>query len=391
MAANTISSAFQENIVLAGTEALSESMGLLGLVVKDAAPTPGNKGQSFAVTQYVDKEASAITAANYSPDADADTFGAKSIALDTHVGDRFKLTGTEFQGNNLDFTFLNQVKELVRSCVYKVNADLWALYKKVPYIAGNAARSIFNNGTVASSDPLADVGKVLNQNRVGMNRSLVVGPTEQANAQKVTELKQANAFGDRSVIADGIIGRAQGFDIVMDQQAPTHTTGTITTGLVVKAATTPAVGDTTLVCTTAASTGACALVEGDVVSIDGYTYALTADATQASAASDVTLSLDRGLVSAPSAGEAVTIATGHGSGVISLAGDMTGFGLVNRVEATSYYGGNTMGSHMVVTHPSGVSLSLGVYEQYHQQLFEASILYGVELVDSRKLCRALGE
>ena len=390
MAANVISSGFQENIVIAGTEALSESMGLLGLVAKDAAPTPGNKGQSFAVTEYVAKEATDITAASYSPDPDSDTFGAKGILLDTHVGDRFKLRGTEFQGNNLDFTFLSQVQELVRSCVYKANADLWALYKKIPFIAGNSSRSIFNNGTVASSDGLADVGKVLNTNRVGPNRSLVIGPTEQANAQKVTELKQANTFGSSSVIADGIVGRAQGLNVVFDNQAVTQTTGTITTGLVVKAATVPAIGDTTLAVTTAASTGACELVIGDVATIDGHTYALTADVTQAAAASGATLSLDRGLVSAPSAGDAVTLAVGYGDGVVSLAGDMSAFVVANRIEASSYYGGTTLGSHMVITHPSGISLSLGTYEQYHQQMFEASILYGCALADSRKVLRALG-
>jgi hypothetical protein len=366
-------------------------MALLSGVQLNAAPDPGNRGQSWSVGEYADLTASSITAANVSPDATAITIGAKTITLSNHYKAGFKLQGTEFQGNNLDALVASNIAEAVRAVVYEMNASLWDLYTDIPYIAGDASRSIFNDGTNASVDPLADVGKVLNDNKVNQARwKLFVSPTEEANAKKVSNLQQANAFGRDSVIYDGYVGRTMGFDIFMDQQVPTHTTGTITTGIVVKAATTPAVGDTTLVCTTAASTGACALVEGDVVSIDGYTYSLQAAATQASASTDVTLTLDRGLVSAPSAGDAVTLGTGHGSGIINIAGDMTGFGLFNRIESNDFYGTGTLENRMIVTHPSGITLSLGTYRQYHQAYFEASALWGVGLIDSRKLCRALG-
>lgn len=391
MAANTISTSLQENIVVSATEALSESMALLSNVTLDALPDPGNKGQSFYVGEYDDKTADAVSASNTSPDADASTFGAATVTLSNHYKANFKLKGTEFQGNNLDGITASQIQECVRAVVYQMNASLLSLYTDIPYIAGNAARSLFNDGSSASVDPLADVGKILNENKVPQNRwKLFVSPTEEANAKKVTALQNANQFGRDNVIYNGYVGRAMGFDIFMDQQIPSHTTGTITTGLTVKSGTTPAVGDTTIVCTTAASTGACALKEGDVVSIDSYTYSLQADVTQASASSDATLTLDRGLESAPSAGDAVTLATGHGSGVINIAGDPSGFGFVSRIEATSFYGGSEMRDPMVITHPSGVSLLAGWYPQYHQQMFEVSGLWGSAVIDSRKLCRGLG-
>jgi hypothetical protein len=85
--------------------------------------------------------------------------------------------------------------------------------------------------------------------------------------------------------------------------------GTITTGLVSKAATVVAVGVSSLTATTAAGTGACALKTGDFITFAGDTqvYTLTANATQAAAASDVTLSFTPGLKVAHVGGEAVSV------------------------------------------------------------------------------------
>jgi len=391
MADNTISSSLQENIVIGATEALSESMALLQGVQMNASPDPGNKGESFNVGEYASRSASDVTANNVSPDGTAATLGAATITLGNHKKANFKLTGREFQGQNLDATVRSQIQECVRAVVYDINASLHALYYKVPFLAGDASRSIFNDGSTASLSGLADLGKVLNDNRTDQSKwKLVVSTTEEANAKKVATLQQANTFGSRDVVLNGYVGRAMGFDIFMDQQCTTHTTGTITTGLTTKSGSTQAIGTTSLVCTTAASTGAVALKQGDCITINSEYYSLTADATEASASTDVTLSLDHGLTTATTGGDAVTLTTGHGSGVIGLAGDFSGFGLVNRIEATDFYGTGTLENRMIVTHPSGLSLSLGTYKQYHQALFEASALWGVQVVDYRKLARALG-
>ena len=379
MADNTISSNLQENIVVGATEALSESMALLAGVQMNAIPDPGNKGQSFNVGEYEDKTASDVTASNVSPDAAASDFGAKTITLDTHKRANFKLKGTEFQGNNLDATFMSQVQEIVRACVYTMNASLMGQYSKIYQYAGDASRSIFNDGTSASVDPLADVGKVLDDARVStINRQMFVSTTENSNAKKVPELQQANTFGRDNVIYDGYVGRTMGFDLFMDQQIPTHTTGTVTTGPTGAAA----AGATTVVLTG----GTYSLKVGDLITFDNdttITYSVQAD----TAATSVVI--DRGLETAVS-GDTLALAVGHGSGVVNIAGDMSGFGLVNRIEATDYYGTGTMENRMIITHPSGVSLSLGTYKQYKQSLFECSCLFGTQLVDPRKVVRALG-
>src|SRR5690606_27985853 len=110
---------------------------------------------------------------------------------------------------------------------------------------------------------------------------------------------------------------------------PTHTAGTITTGLATKAATVQALGDKTIVCTTAAATGACALKKGDIITFAGdtQTYVLTDDATQSSAASDVTLNIEPGLKKALAGGEAVTVKASH---VVNLGFHRDAFALAMR-------------------------------------------------------------
>ena len=156
--------------------------------------------------------------------------------------------------------------------------------------------------------------------------------------------------------------------------------------MIVKAGTTPAVGDTTILCTVAAATGACDLEIGDVVTIHGYDYALQAAATQASAAGEVTLSLDRGLESAAAASGAVTLATG--TSLVTLAGDFRGLGLVTRIPADNVLGFSTQGNQFpIYDERSGVVMALTVFEQYAQIAFEVSLVWGSNAIDSRRLCR----
>ncbi len=88
-----------------------------------------------------------------------------------------------------------------------------------------------------------------------------------------------------------------------------HTAGTITTGLTAKAATVVAIGAVSVVATTAATTGACALLAGDSILFagDATVYQLQADATQAGPSSYVTLSIDPPLAQALAGGEAITV------------------------------------------------------------------------------------
>lgn len=390
--ANTFNSAFQENLVVAGTEALEQAFSLIEGVSLNSSFEPANRGESITVTGYDRKTATDVTPSMTNPTPAALAPGYKTITLNNHKKADFAVTGKEWAGNRLDYTFESQLKECVRSVVFAASADMFALYTGIPYTSGTANRSMFNDGTSPSIDLLSDIGEILDNNLVSQsNRRLIISPTEKANYGKVAAVQYAAYTPDPNFRQYGILGYDSGFAVSMDQQIPTHTVGTITTGLITKAATAQAVGTLNLVCTTAGTSGACALKTGDIVTVDGVTYALQADATQASAATDVTLVLDRGLEIAVGGSEAVTIATGFGTGKQQIAGDLSGFGLATRILRDDLEGRTQMRDAMIITHSSGLSMIMGMIPGYKQASWEVSMLYGCGLIDSRKLVRVQGK
>jgi len=363
--ANTIPSTVKPLIIGEAQRTLSQTMALMGGVNKDFSAASGKLGDTVNIAVPQALSSADVTPANIAPASSNVTVGSVSMTIDTFKEASFDLSGTDVQNYDLSSYFREQLAEAVRAVCFSANASLWAQYHKIPYHAGTAGTPFFN----ASPDTLADMRKVLRDNRVDqMNNKFFMSPTDEAACLKVDTLQQANTFGDRSVILDGEIGRLMGFDMFIDQQVPDHVTGTITTGLATKAATPQAVGVTTVQCTTAAATGAIDLKQGDLVTIGGVTYSLQADAVEAVAATDVNIVIDRGLEIAVTGGEAVTLATGHGSSRINIGGDMRGFSVVNRIPETSIFGVEIQGDNkMVVTDPnSGFSLLMVTYGQYYQ-------------------------
>jgi len=385
--ANTIPSTLKPTIQSVALDVLEESFALLANVEKNFDNTAGEIGDTIAIGKSQVLDASDVTPSNTSPNPTDITVSATTIKIDQFKKTNFKITGQEFQNHQLTPTFVKQVKQAVRGVVKAANEDLLGLYYKIPYYAGNAARSIFNDGTSDSVDPLADVGKVLRDNNVSdMDRKLIISPADEATAKKVATLQQANTFGTRDVILEGQIGRVMGFDTYVDQQVQTHTTGTITSDPAA-AATAKGTSTVSITCDTG---DAVALKQGDLITFgDGYTYSVQADVTIGNSASG-TVTLDRGLEAALAGTENMALASGHGTGVINIAGDMSGFGMVSRLPASTFFGGATMGDKMVVTHPSGFSMLMYTYEQYHQLAFEVAALWGTNVIQSEKLCRALG-
>jgi hypothetical protein len=386
-----ISTDLKENVVARAAVHLEESFKLVEGVKLNATPDPGNKGDSYTVSDHTYSAAGNVTpSAGNGPSTSEDSFTGKVVTLDTWKNSPITIDADTLATHNLSGALDNAIKDSIRGCMYAVGASLAGQYTKIPYTSGTAGQSIFNSGSAASLDPMADVGKVLDTNLVDqMNRSFIVSPTEAANYRKIAAVQNANQMGNDAVRRGGLLGMDMGFSLNMDQQTPSHTVGTITTGLVTKSATAQS-GVTALVCTTAASTGACALKEGDIVTVDSVTYALQADATQASAATDVTLTLDRPLEVDVTGGEAVTIATGAGTGTQNIAGDLRGFELFNRIPQAAASGMTALQDPMVVTHSSGVSLLMGYYKQNMRTVWEASILFGTQVVQPKLLVRAQG-
>ncbi len=280
-----------------------------------------------------------------------------------------------------------QVSEAVKALGNQVNSDLFALYKGVGGYAGTAGTTPF--GTANDISDATNLRKVLNVQLAPLSpRRAVVDPDAEANALGQRAFQDASWRSDASGLIEGQIGRKMGFDWFMDQSVPSHTAGTITTGLVAKASTSVAAGLKTFVATTAASTGACALKEGDVIAIAGHTktYALTADATQASAATDVTLTISSGLEQALVGSEAITVKASH---TVNLGFHRDAFALAVRpLEAEGNGLGNLIQS--AVDPVSGLALRLEVSREHKRTRWSFDILYGVKLVRPDLAARLAG-
>jgi hypothetical protein len=186
-----------------------------------------------------------------------------------------------------------------------------------------------------------------------------------------------------------VIGRKLGFDWMMDQQVPTHVSGTITTGLAAKAATAQPAGSTTITATTAASTGACALVIGDIITFagDSQTYTVVAAATQASASSDVQISILPGKVVPLTGGEAITVKATH---VVNLAFHRDAFGFASRPMGNTSLTNNKDESFQVADPVSGLSMRLTYREEFHQTRLAFDVLWGVGVVRPELAVRIAG-
>ena len=232
-----------------------------------------------------------------------------------------------------------------------------------------------------------------------MDRKFICGTKDYAALINLTEVHYANNRGSNDASMYGTVGDVRGFMVQRDQQVPTHTIGTITTGLITKASTAVSAGTTSFIGTTAASTGAIALKQGDLIDIahssGTRTYSVQAAVTQAAAATDTAaITLDRGLEFALIGSEAVTLSTAtstfDANSILAIGGRMDGYSVVGRLPQTSVNGMQTQGDHFPIVDPvSGFPFLVSVYPQYKQVSIEVSAIWGVEVTQSRKLCRAL--
>jgi len=142
------------------------------------------------------------------------------------------------------------------------------------------------------------------------------------------------------------------------------------------------------VCTTAASTGAIAFLEGDIITIDGdtQTYVITADVTEASASTDFTIAIEPGLKVATAGSEALTF--DDASGVVNMMIHRDAIALATRPLADADMGLGAI-SMSDVDPVSGLALRVEVTRQHKQTRFSYDMLWGTGLVRRGSACRLL--
>lgn len=377
--------AVMSKIVGRGAEYLRTRTIMPLYVNSDFGAEVAKKGAKISVPVGRAKTTSPVTPGAVTPTPTSSTLDAVDIELTEWHKSEFFLSEDEAAKIDAAEAYLPlSIAAAFDALADKVNDDLFSLYKKVPTHVGTAGTTPFASDTVTA----AQATKALNDQKAFPNdRALILSEAAWLNATQ--RFQNVATFNDPNVVNNNEIGRKLGFVWDHTTTVPTHTAGTITTGLKAKAATAQAIGTTAVLCTTAASTGACALKEGDVVTFSGSstTYTLTADATQASANSAVTLNISPGLTAALAGGEDVTVLGNH---VVNLAFHKGAFAFASRPLQNE----NTMPGGTVTkpfTDPvSGISFRLDRIPGYHAVIWEASILYGYQCIQPELAVRVLG-
>ena len=256
----------------------------------------------------------------------------------------------------------------------KINSDGLELYQDIPYIGGTA-------GTTPSGlSDLADVRKLLNANKVPVSPRYALWDTE-ADAKLVTvpAIVNAEKSGSTQALREGSLGRVMGLDNYMSQAVKQHTTGiTAATavkvnGAVTKGATSLAIDGTTL-------TGK--LVKGDVLIIDGKSYAVTEDTAAAASNAIADVKVYPALPEIADNAD-VTLAGSH---TANLGFHPSAFAFVTRPLV------NPSGVESYVTSYNGVSLRVvkGYNMTYKKETLSMDVLYGYKTMYPELAVRYMG-
>lgn len=333
----------------------------------------GEKGSQIDIPIFSAASATAVTPGPTPPASVGNTPTKVSITLDQWYESPFHMTDKEMM-EVMDGVIPGQAASCVKALANNVDSAILACYKSIYGYAGTAGTTPFATDLSAYTNARTVLNKQLTP--VTQNeRFVVLDADAEGKAVGRPEFQSAAYSGSTQTIVEGTIGYRLGALWAMDQNVPTHTAGTITTGLIAKAATVVAAGLKTFLGTTAASTGACALVIGDIINIAGHTqtYVLTAAATQASAASDVTLAFEPGLQFALAGSEAITVKASH---VVNLNAHRDCISFVNRPLVTD--ADNMANAMSMYDEVSGLTLRLEKTREHRQVKYAFDILYGVK-------------
>lgn len=389
--ANTISSNLKPIVLGGAQEALSETFAMTARANVDGALQQGqilsgSLGQVLNVAVPAALTAETITVGTTAPSPTDINVSSRQVTLNKLYRSKpFAFTGEESQQYKLIDAFVQQVQEACRAISYQINADMCALYLKVPNCVGTAGTGFF----ASNIQGLADLDKRLTELKIPRdNRDLVISLKDMQALRKLTELTYVNYAGTDETKRMGTIPVLSGFGIYDDQQIPTHTTGTITG--------TPDVGSAgaaykaTSIPIDCGSGEAVALKAGDIVTFSentAYQYVVAADLT-ITAGNSGTLTIQHGLYAAVTSSSALALATGHGTSLVNIAGQLKGFTVVNRMPARSVFGTTPLGDAMPIIEPkTGMGLMLVAYPGYHQVIWEVVGLYGMDVTDERRLVR----
>jgi hypothetical protein len=388
-----MSNSFNSNLmprILAGAlRVLREEAVFAKMCTKDVSGAAGSLGQTVSIAVPSAQASYAITPAATAPSLVDATFVAKTVTIDQFRGSRFHLSTTDSVNYNLANSEIvpNQVAEAARKLARDVNQAIWGKYTKIYGWAGTATTNLFGS----SINNLAAADQRLNQQLCPPdNRVLITTLAGRAAALQLDDVKKnPQLAGDPSAYRRASLGMIYGMEVFHDRDISSHTAGTGFSAAYINTA--ASIGGATIA-VRAATGGFLQLQAGDIftVSSDTTVYYTSTSAISLAAGESGTITLDRPLDAALAINETLSTPTGFASGYNYIAGDLSGYGLVMRVPAAdgSIDGAPTLGPSMsMVDDVTGIPLKLTYIPGYHAAQWELSVLYGVDIIDGRRLIR----
>ncbi len=350
---------------------LIENLVFPNLVHKDFSDTFQKKGDEIQIRKPVILEAKEFDATSGVEAQTIDDSQTVTIKLDKIATVDVDISAMEgvFNIDDLNRQF---IEPAAVALAQKINSDGLELYKDIPYVSGTA-------GTTPSTlAALADVRKVLNENKAPVVSRRAVWDTEaDAKFTTIEAIVNAEKSGSTQALREGSIGRIFGLENYMSQAVKAHTAGTLSAAVKPKANTSK--GKTELTLAATAVTGS--LKKGDILTILGDTYAVTADATADS--NEITVSIYPALKKDVTTATAVAITGNH---TANLAFCPMAFAFVTRPLVMP------SGVESYTTSYNGITLRVtkGYDMKYKKEMLSMDVLYAYKTIYPELAVRALG-
>lgn len=179
-------------------------------------------GATWKVT--IDDEPAAAGALVETNDVTVSSFSTGNVTFDpAEYGVRYQLSYAEAAR-----AFFNVGERMVNKIGYQMTIKKDALAYAA--LIGSAGTTVFANGKSASSDVtstdtlnLADILTGIATMKVAKLRptALIVSPLHEKQLMSITTLQQANTFGTRNVIGEGVVGTLFGLSVIMSHSVTT--------------------------------------------------------------------------------------------------------------------------------------------------------------------------
>ena len=350
---------------------LLENLVFPSLVYKDFSNDFHKKGDEIQIRKPVVLEAKDFDASTGVVAQDLDDSNSVTVKLDKIATVDVDIQAVE-GALNIDDLNRQFIEPAAVALAQKINNEGLELYKDIPFICGTA-------GTTPSTlDNLADVRKVLNVNKVPtIGRVAVWDPEADGKFTTIPSIVNAEKSGSNAALREGSIGRVFGLNNYMSQAVKTHIAGTLSASVKPKSATDA--GATSLVLSATAVTGS--LKKGDILTILGDTYVVTADTTAAS--NEIAVNIYPALKKDVTSSTAVAITGNH---TANLAFNPFAFAFVSRPLV------QPSGVESYVTSYNGLSLRVVKgYDMVHKkEMLSMDVLYAYKTVYPEMAVRVLG-